>query len=218
MITKLQGDFRPDEFSCEELIKAQVIMWETLVKVLLMLSIFKNAIVLAAVTVITFGLMPPATQAQLNGGMGLGQQDLIRQVQQTAAFLRYYRLTHSQFPKQIPEIDDLLLNAYKTVGMSQPDSRIIPQSKSVFRTYYQFAYACDPTIRGIPIINGQSRLDKAWSGAWICDPNTIVILTDGANQFIVWATATNLKPIEDPNTGYPMVIHETVETKNGCCN
>jgi hypothetical protein len=149
-------------------------------------------------------------QAQFNGGMGLGQFDLIRQVRQSAEALRQYRQSHDHFPRQQAELDEALLTVFKQVAIARPNTTVFPQSNNIFRTYAQFAIAYDPTIHLIPVINGQIQIDNAWTSTWSMPVNTIVMVTDGNNQFVVWAAGADGKPLQDPNTNTPMIIDETV--------
>jgi hypothetical protein len=147
----------------------------------------------------------PLCQAQ--SMMGFGQEDLIRQVRETAAAMRQYRKDHDRFPELQPELDDTLKTVFKRVSLSQADTTIVPQSRNNFRTYYQFAIAVDPGIRSLTVINGQIKPPNSWNAP----PNSIVILSDGQNQFAVWAAGMNGSPINDPTTNVPMIIHETIE-------
>lgn len=148
-----------------------------------------------------------SVKAQVGGGIGLGQYDLIRQVRETASAMRKYRCEHSHYPSQTSELDDALRSVFRRVALSPENPSITPQSRNNFRTYYQFAIAFDQSIRAVPIINGRVEPPNSWQAF----PNTIVIFSDGANMFAVWASSGDQRPINDPTTGNPLVIIETTD-------
>ncbi len=139
--------------------------------------------------------------------MGVGQSDLIRQVREAAAAMRQYRKTHDSFPQLQPDLDDALMAVFKHVSMTPADTRLVPQSVNTFRTYYQFAIAYDPSIRSLPVINGQIKVPSSW----IAPANSVVLLSDGENQFAAWVAGFDGKPINDPTTNIPLIIYETID-------
>lgn len=164
--------------------------------------------VLATVGIIVLAFPTPPCQAQ--GGMALGQQDLIRQVREAAAAMRQYRLTHDHFPQLQPELDDALMTVFKRVSLTPGDTTIVPQSRNTYRTYYQFAIAMDPSIRSLPLVNGQV---VKFPDSWNAPAGSIVLLSDGQNQFAAWAAGQYGTPINDPTTNIPLIIYETVDPK-----
>ncbi|MFN8554027.1 MAG: hypothetical protein U0103_21335 [Candidatus Obscuribacterales bacterium] len=79
--------------------------------------------------------------------------------------------------------------------------------RNIFRTYYQFAIAVDPSIRSLPIINGQYKPPNSW----VAPTHTVVIFSDGQNQFAAWVAGQDGKPINDPTTHVPLIIYETID-------
>jgi len=169
-------------------------------------------IVLTAVLVATlvgfgFGLdsiscSPCQAQSSL-----FGDEELIRQLNLAAGAMRTYRKNHDTFPQLQPDLDDALHAMFKAVSFTPANTEIVPQGRGIFRTYYQFAIAVDPSIRSLPIINGQYKPPSNWSAP----PHTIVILTDAQNQFAAWVAGADGKPIDDPTTHVPLIILETID-------
>jgi hypothetical protein len=153
-----------------------------------------------AMTIILW--LPDPARAQY--GPGLGQGDLLRQAKEAAAFMRNYRKSHDHLPQLTSEIDDALLQIYKAVNISSPDSTVTVQSSNNLRTYYNLAMAVDPSIQGLSIVNGQVRPPDSWNAP----PNTLVILTDGQDQFVIWIAGLNYKPMLDPTSNQPMIIRQ----------
>ena len=149
----------------------------------------------------------PRADAQVGGGIGFGQLDLFRQITATAAAMRRYRCEHSHFPQQTPELDAALMAVFGAVSMSPAPQNVSVQSQNNFRTYFQFAIALDPSIRGLSVVNGRVNIPNNWQA----DPNTIVIMTDGADTMAIWAASGDRKPINDPTTNNPLVILQTVD-------
>ncbi len=138
----------------------------------------------------------------------MGQQDLIRQVREAAAAMRQYRLTHDHFPQLQPELDDTLMTVFKRVSMTPGNTTIVPQSRNNYRIYYQFAIAMDPSIRSLPLVNGQV---VKFPNSWNAPAGSIVLLSDGQNQFVAWAAGQDGTPISDPTTNIPLIIYETID-------
>lgn len=166
-----------------------------------------SASLLSALLLVLFAWAAPSG-AQFGGGMGLGQQEIVRQMQDTAKAMTAYRRMHDHYPQMTQEIDDALKFIFGKVSLSPADPFITPQSLNAYRTYYQFAMAYDPSISGLAVVNGQVMVPNYWSAP----PNTIVVLVDGGNKYVVWAAATDQKPMLDPNTSAPMIIYNTVDT------
>ncbi|CAN5393623.1 hypothetical protein BH10CYA1_BH10CYA1_47660 [soil metagenome] len=137
----------------------------------------------------------------------LGAGELIRELNLAAGAMRTYRKTHENFPALQPDLDDALRAMFKAVSFTPADTAIVPQSLGNFRTYYQFAIAMDPSIRSLPVINGQYKPPNSWHAP----ANTIVIFSDGQNQFAAWVAGQDGKPIDDPTTHVPLIILETID-------
>ncbi|MBI2810957.1 MAG: hypothetical protein HYX67_09035 [Candidatus Melainabacteria bacterium] len=87
----------------------------------------------------------------------LGDEELIRELNLAAGAMRTYRKTHENFPQLQPDLDEALTAMFKAVSFTPANTEIVPQSRGIFRTYYQFAIAMDPSIRSLPVINGQYK-------------------------------------------------------------
>jgi len=146
-------------------------------------------------------------QAQVSDGLLGGDEELIRQLNLAAGAMRSYRNTHERFPQLQPELDDALHAMFKAVSFTPANTEIVPQSRGIFRTYYQFAIAVDPSIRSLPIINGQYKPPNSW----VAPTHTVVIFSDGQNQFAAWVAGQDGKPINDPTTHVPLIIYETID-------
>lgn len=146
-------------------------------------------------------------QAQVSDGLLGGDEELIRQLNLAAGAMRSYRKTHERFPQLQPELDDALHAMFKAVSFTPANTEIVPQSRGIFRTYYQFAIAVDPSIRSLPIINGQYKPPNSW----VAPTHTVVIFSDGQNQFAAWVAGQDGKPINDPTTHVPLIIYETID-------
>ena len=120
--------------------------------------------------------------------------------------MKEYRCAHDHLPQQINEQDDALKAIFSRVSMTPSDPAITPQSRQNFRFYYQFQISYDPSIMGIPANNGKYVVPQSWSAP----PNTIVVMTDGIDTFMVWAANADMKPISDPTTGNPLIVKTTV--------
>lgn len=151
-------------------------------------------------------LLPAPCQAQ---SPLLGDQELIRELNLAAGAVRTYRKTHANFPQLQPDLDDALKAMFKAVSFTAANTEIVPQSRGVYRTYYQFAIAVDPSIRSLPIINGQYKPPNTWNAP----PHTIVVYSDGQNQFAAWVAGLDGKPIDDPTTHVPLIIYETIDSE-----
>ncbi|MBS1954261.1 MAG: hypothetical protein JST89_08745 [Cyanobacteria bacterium SZAS-4] len=137
----------------------------------------------------------------------LGDEELIRQLNLAAGAMRTYRKTHANFPQLQPDLDDALKSMFKAVSFTPANTEIVPQGRGIYRTYYQFAIAVDPSIRSLPIINGQYKPPNTWNAP----PRTIVVYSDGQNQFAAWVAGSDGKPIDDPTTHVPLIIYETID-------
>jgi hypothetical protein len=137
----------------------------------------------------------------------LGQEELIRQLNLAAGAMRTYRKTHESFPQLQPDLDDSLKAMFKAVSFTPANTEVVPQGRGIFRTYYQFAIAVDPSIRSLPIINGQYKPPDSW----VAPPHTVVVFSDGQNQFAAWVAGDDGKPILDPTTHIPLIIKETID-------
>lgn len=151
----------------------------------------------------SFGLsLPCQAQSPL-----LGEAELIRELNLAAGAMRTYRKTHDTFPALQPDLDDALKAMFKAVSFTPANTAIVPQSLGNFRTYYQFAIAVDPSIRSLPIINGQYKPPSSWNAP----AHTIVVFSDGQNQFAAWVAGQDGKPIDDPTSHVPLIIYETID-------
>jgi len=137
----------------------------------------------------------------------LGDEELIRELNLAAGAMRTYRKNHETFPQLQPDLDDALRAMFKAVSFTPANTEIVPQGRGIFRTYYQFAIAVDPSIRSLPIINGQYKPPNNW----VAPPHTIVVFSDGQNQFAAWVAGQDGKPIDDPTTHVPLIIYETID-------
>jgi hypothetical protein len=147
--------------------------------------------------------------AQFGGGLGFGQLELIRQMKGAQAALISYRQEYGHLPQQTPELDQALKMAFRRVSLSSADPTITAQSQGIYRTYYQFAITYDPTgLNGLSVVNGKIDVPSNWSAP--C--NTVVMISDGADKFAVWGAGTDQRPVNDPTTGNPAVILETVHS------
>ncbi len=160
---------------------------------------------LAGAALLPAGFFLNPCQAQTTGFFG--QEELIRQLNLAAGAMRTYRQTHERFPQLQPELDDALHAMFKAVSFTPANTEIVPQSQGIFRTYYQFAIAVDPSIRSLPVINGQYKPPANW----VAPANTVVIFSDGNNQFAAWVAGQDGKPILDPTTHVPLIIYETID-------
>lgn len=143
-------------------------------------------------------------QAQVSS---FGDEELIRQLNLAAGAMRTYRKTHDRFPQLQPELDDALHAMFKAVSFTPANTEIVVQSNGIFRTFYQFAIAVDPSIRSLPIINGQYKPPSNW----VAPVHTVVVFSDGQNQFAAWVAGIDGKPIPDPTTHVPLIIYETID-------
>lgn len=137
----------------------------------------------------------------------LGDEELIRELNLAAGAMRTYRKTHASFPQLQPDLDEALKAMFKAVSFTPANTEIVPQGRGIYRTYYQFAIAMDPSIRSLPVINGQYKPPNTWNAP----PRTIVVYSDGQNQFAAWVAGLDGKPIDDPTTHVPLIIYETID-------
>lgn len=165
-----------------------------------------NKVISLLLSLTTLFMLCRPAQAQAEA-LGLGE--LIREVRETVAACRDYRNSHERLPQFSSELDELLFNVFKRVSLTPANTMLTPQSVGNFRVYYQFAVTFDSSIRGLPVINGQLQVPPAWQAP----ANTIVIFSDGENQFAVWAAGGDGRPILDPTTNVPMVVTQTVDPR-----
>src|SRR5271166_5585868 len=90
------------------------------------------AALVLAVVLAWLGPAQPPSAAQFGGGMGLGQQEIVRQLRDTVTALRAYRQGHDHFPQMTQEIDDALKFIFAKVSLSPADPSITPQSLNAY--------------------------------------------------------------------------------------
>lgn len=153
-------------------------------------------------------LLIPFNCAEGQSNSILPQTDLVRQLKDTGALIREYASKHDHFPSSVSEIDEFLMQAYKQVNLTVPDSRVQIASNGKYRTFYQFAMAVDPSFKGIPIVNGVPKVPESY----VAPASTIVLLSDGQDEMVAWAASETGKPAsQDGNS--PLFVYEQIEKK-----
>ncbi len=63
------------------------------------------------------------------------------------------------------------------------------------------------THETFPAFNGQYKPPSSWNAP----AHTIVVFSDGQNQFAAWVAGQDGKPIDDPTSHVPLIIYETID-------
>lgn len=142
-------------------------------------------------------------------GVDLGQGDLIRQLREAGNVMKEYGSNHDHYPNTTDEMDSCLKNLYSKVNMTDPDTTVQVSSNGKYRTFYQFAMAIDPSYKSVPIINGVPQVPSSMN----MPANTIVIMSDGADEIAGWAAGIDGKPISVDQGKGPMYFYNKLTTK-----
>lgn len=167
-----------------------------------------NAFLLSFSLSLALPLLPGGQSAEaqtVNNALPLS--DLPRQLRESGRLIREYSKKHDHFPASTSEMDELLLDLYKNVSMTAPDSRVQVKSDGRYRNFYNFSMGVDPAFKSIPLVNGVPQINSL--------PNFpaghIVIMTDGQDECVGWAAGEDGRPMMQNDS--PVFFYETIATK-----
>lgn len=151
-----------------------------------------KVILLAASCAILFATgSPPPAICQYGQGILSGQ---VYATARTAGdALRTWHKQHGAFPNTPAGIDSALRFVYAKVLGSPPEPRQQITYTGTKHSLGNLVMAYDPTIRNAPIAQWKINPPEAWSAP----ANSTVILTDGADQFLIWSSVLNGVPMRD---------------------
>jgi hypothetical protein len=108
------------------------------------------------------------------------------------AMRRWYQ-QHGTFPTSDTDVDNALRYVYSQITGSpvEPDKRIVYTGN--VHCIGNLRLCMDPTVRDAPIEQWRNTPPESWHAP----ANSIVILTDGGNQFLIWVSVINGVPLRD---------------------
>ncbi len=146
-------------------------------------------------------------KAQQQALLGHNITDAQRQLRECSVEVREFGRKNGHFPLMGNEQDDFLKTLYSKISMGSADTRVLVKQDGKYRTFYHFAIAQDPSFQSVPIVNGIPQIPATMTGP----ANSIVILTDGVDDCVGFATNEDGKPIS--GDGGVLYFSEVLEKK-----
>ena len=165
---------------------------------------------LLAYALLEFARLPVTAQTpQIANPAALGLADLFRQLREVGNAMKQYGSSHDHYPRSTEEIDECLRSLYKSVSMSDVSSAETPRSDGQYRVFHNFAMGVDPSYKSIPIVNGLPQVPDSYVGPGAF----IVIMTDGDDECVGWATSDNGRPLKMEQAGSPVYFSHKIKSK-----
>ncbi len=155
----------------------------------------------------------PGTAVRAQNPQGFTDSLVWNNAQRAADVLRCYYSKYKTFPQTIQDQDKALLLIYMKLAGSRPDSSQPISSESEFRVLSNLRIATNAIIRNAPL----QQWRKVPPENWRAPAGSIVILTDGQSQFLIWCASANSVPIRDSNN-LCMFIAENMEPQDEDAN
>jgi hypothetical protein len=135
----------------------------------------------------------PSLQAQ--NPQGFIDSIVWSNAQRVADVMRGYHKKNKKFPQNIVEQDRALIQIYKEVAGSSPDSGQQITSDGEYRALGNLRIATNAIIRNAPLQQWRRMPPENWRAP----AGSIVVITDGQSQFLIWCASANSVPIRDSN-------------------
>jgi hypothetical protein len=140
-------------------------------------------------------LAPSCQPARAQFGQGILDGTIFNGALTAAKALRSYYRDNQQLPRDPNAQDKVLVAAYQNINGCPPDPTMPITTVGTYRVLANLRIATVETIRDAPI----EQWRQYPPDNWIAPANSIVMMTDGNNQFIVWCAALNGVPMKDAN-------------------
>ncbi len=170
---------------------------------------------MAFAVLLTYGLLALtqcsalAQPQQIANPAALGLADLFRQLREVGTAMKNYGNSHDHYPRSTQEIDECLQSLYKSVSMSDVSSTDTPKSDGQYRIFHNFAMGVDPSFKSIPTVNGIPQVPDSYVGPG----GFIVIMTDGDDECVGWASSDNGRPLKMEQAGSPVYFSHKIKAK-----
>lgn len=133
--------------------------------------------------------------------------NLARQMREASAALREYCKTNGKFRHDEEGMIAVLRYVFPRVYLGPPKSSMYPGHTGQHCTLGNLWIGYDPEINHLEVVEDQIQVPSSW----YAPADTIVMLTDGQNSFVVWAADDDGHPVPNPDTKTPLVIRETAK-------
>jgi hypothetical protein len=136
-------------------------------------------------------VLPPAVDAQFGGTQP-------EQMQMAARILKNYCKEKGHLPYSQEEMDDVLIRMYTQINGNPPDFTNPnmagkPATQGPWRILDNVRIKLDGGARNAPISQWRRNPPDNWIVPW----PSIVIVTDGQEDFYIWSSGTGTTPIVD---------------------